>query len=571
MAGLVADEAIVDGQAKRGFQNNLRAGNAAPVVAVADGERLRVRARIDAALAPFRGLPFEQRARELRELAIEAGAQAALLARAAEDVAAAATALRLAPDQEAAPAEAEPAEADGSAPPKEAMVQDDGLFTGLGAVPGVGAADIFQYADMVAQALPEKPDGDLIPLGAGAGGAASAAVAGGGEGVPAAAAAGGTVEGEDPHAAASADHPKRRRSESDESLVAHAGALALASPQSQARLPKNPPTFNPGPVVAAVTAGGGMAVLVPQAPSPSPVVVNLKFVRHLDLGGQGLVRHYTMDGRDVALKVPRDESNPAAVKAFLAEALTHACFRDDPHPHILPLIGYQTASPGRCIVTPLMSRGTLDARITRRHLSRFEARHVFCSCVRALAHMHAHGVIHRDIKPQNVLLSEDGDVLVADFGSSVRCLNRSGFVRVRPELAAFSPDFVPPEVFPAALGVSVEVWFNTDSWTLATMILRAMSDVPLPGGGLSIAGGMPSLAQFDAPEEAFAPLRAPGSLAELEVGADLEKLIRAMRHVPVSLRQSVVQIMDTAAWARLAASCQCHRGFPCRGRATMLD
>lgn len=174
-------------------------------------------------------------------------------------------------------------------------------------------------------------------------------------------------------------------------------------------------------------------------------------------------------------------------------------------------------------------------------------------------------------RPHNFLLTDTGSLLMSDFGSAVRCFNRSGFVRVRPDRVAFSPYFVPPEVFPFVLGVSVEVWFKTDLWTLATMILRAMSDVPLPGGGLSIAGGRPNLAQFDAPEAAFAPLRAPGTPTELQAGADLEELIRAMRHVQPPLRPSLAQIMDTPAWRRLAASCQCHRNELCRGCVTMHD
>lgn len=154
-----------------------------------DGERLRVRARIDAALAPFLGLPREQRARELRALAIEADALAALHARAAEDAAA----LRPAPHQEAGPAEADEA----AAPPEEAAQDDlDGPAMGLG-VPGGGTAGLFNPADGVALALPANPDGalnDRIPLGAGVDTATPAA--GGGGGVPAAAAAGEAFEGE---------------------------------------------------------------------------------------------------------------------------------------------------------------------------------------------------------------------------------------------------------------------------------------------------------------------------------------------------------------------------------------
>lgn len=47
------------------------------------------------------------------------------------------------------------------------------------------------------------------------------------------------------------------------------------------------------------------------------------------------------------------------------------------------------------------------------------ARKKFVGCVRGLHHLHQHGVVHGDIKPQNLLVAKDGTVKIADFGAAV--------------------------------------------------------------------------------------------------------------------------------------------------------
>lgn len=48
-----------------------------------------------------------------------------------------------------------------------------------------------------------------------------------------------------------------------------------------------------------------------------------------------------------------------------------------------------------------------------------EAREKFVCCVRGLHYLHQHGVVHGDIKPQNLLVARDGTVKIADFGAAV--------------------------------------------------------------------------------------------------------------------------------------------------------
>lgn len=52
-------------------------------------------------------------------------------------------------------------------------------------------------------------------------------------------------------------------------------------------------------------------------------------------------------------------------------------------------------------------------------LSSEEAREKFVDCLRGLHYLHQHGVIHGDIKPQNLLMSKGGTIKIADFGAAV--------------------------------------------------------------------------------------------------------------------------------------------------------
>ena len=139
--------------------------------------------------------------------------------------------------------------------------------------------------------------------------------------------------------------------------------------------------------------------------------------RELGRGGMGVVyqardvRH----GRDVALKVLRPDvgAGTAAAARFLDEIRVTAGLR---HPHILPMFDSGVAAGRLYYVAPYVEGGTLRERLARGGaLPLGEAVRVLREVADALAHAHARGVVHRDVKPENVLLGEGGAV-VADFG-----------------------------------------------------------------------------------------------------------------------------------------------------------
>ena len=121
--------------------------------------------------------------------------------------------------------------------------------------------------------------------------------------------------------------------------------------------------------------------------------------------------------RDVAIKLlPPEFAFVSNVRArFMREAQTAAQLA---HPNIVPIYGVEERDTLVWIVMALIEGETLGTRLLREgKLAPPEAQRVLGSVVDALTYAHAHGVIHRDIKPDNILLERDTlRVLVTDFG-----------------------------------------------------------------------------------------------------------------------------------------------------------
>ncbi len=158
----------------------------------------------------------------------------------------------------------------------------------------------------------------------------------------------------------------------------------------------------------------------PPGPGTAPATIGGRYrlVRLIARGGMAEVWEGLDQvlARPVAVKVllPHLARDAAFVERFKREAVAAARLS---HPHIVAL--FDTCSDGgtEAIVMELVRGSTLRAHLDEQGpMSPAQVIAVGSQVADALAHAHKSGLIHRDVKPGNILLSDDGRVLVADFG-----------------------------------------------------------------------------------------------------------------------------------------------------------
>ncbi|MFI5280815.1 MAG: protein kinase, partial [Gemmatimonadales bacterium] len=148
----------------------------------------------------------------------------------------------------------------------------------------------------------------------------------------------------------------------------------------------------------------------------SALAGHYRIERHLGEGGMALV--YLCEDlkhdRKVALKVLKPElAAMLGAERFVKEIKTTASLQ---HPHILPLFDSGSADGFLYYVMPYIEGATLRDKLNQEtQLGLDESVRIARDVADALDYAHRHGVIHRDVKPENILL-HDGDALLTDFG-----------------------------------------------------------------------------------------------------------------------------------------------------------
>ncbi|HEY9442608.1 MAG TPA: serine/threonine-protein kinase, partial [Gemmatimonadales bacterium] len=148
-------------------------------------------------------------------------------------------------------------------------------------------------------------------------------------------------------------------------------------------------------------------------------------------------------GRQVVIKVlPPELAASLSADRFRREIQLAASLQ---HPHIVPLLAAGEAADLLYFTMPLVEGESLQARLARDgELPVGEATRILRDVADALSYAHRHGVVHRDIKPGNVLLS-DGHALVTDFGVA-KALDQSRRSSLTSTgLALGTPTYMAPE------------------------------------------------------------------------------------------------------------------------------
>src|SRR4051812_26155778 len=166
----------------------------------------------------------------------------------------------------------------------------------------------------------------------------------------------------------------------------------------------------------------------PIAAAPVPTVLlpahigRYRVEKILGQGGFGIVylAHDDQLSRPVAIKVPHRKlvSRPEDAAAYLTEARTVANLD---HPNIVPV--HDVGSTEDCpffIVSKYIDGTDLATRLKQSRLSIHETVELVATVAEALHHAHKQGLVHRDIKPGNLLLDKSGKSFVADFGLALR-------------------------------------------------------------------------------------------------------------------------------------------------------
>ena len=165
-------------------------------------------------------------------------------------------------------------------------------------------------------------------------------------------------------------------------------------------------------------------------------------------GGFGVVYRCTQPSLDriVAVKVLTSDLDPDNVERFVREQ--RAMGRLSDHPHIVTILEVGATAAGRpFIVMPYYAKDSLEALI-RRHgpLDWREAVSIGVKLAGALAAAHGLGIVHRDVKPGNILLSDYGEPQLTDFGIA----RIAGAFQTTTGVVTGSPAYTAPEVLEGA-------------------------------------------------------------------------------------------------------------------------
>jgi len=204
-----------------------------------------------------------------------------------------------------------------------------------------------------------------------------------------------------------------------------------------------------------------------------------ELLEEIGRGGQGVVfraRQKSLN-RTVALKVISlgQWASEAHLKRFRREAEAAASLD---HPSIVPI--YEVGErDGSCYFSMrFVEGGQLDEVVRRKPMSIRQAAELIAKMARTVHYAHEHGIVHRDIKPGNILLDVNGEPHLTDFGLATLVETESAMTRTMEVLG--TPSYMAPE---QAVGNNAQFTSATDVYGLGAVLYELLTDHPPFAGG----------------------------------------------------------------------------------------
>jgi TolB-like protein/Tfp pilus assembly protein PilF/tRNA A-37 threonylcarbamoyl transferase component Bud32 len=216
--------------------------------------------------------------------------------------------------------------------------------------------------------------------------------------------------------------------------------------------------------------------------TPSPMLMDFgdyELLEQIGRGGQGIVfrAHQKSLNRTVALKVINlgQWANKAHLKRFRREAEAAARLE---HPCIVPI--YEVGErDGSCYFSmKFVEGGQLDAVAKRKPMPPRRAAELIAKVARTVHYAHEHGILHRDIKPGNILLDQKGEPHLTDFGLARLVESESTVTRTMEVLG--TPSYMAPE---QAVGNNAAISSVTDVYGLGAVLYQLLTGQPPFAGG----------------------------------------------------------------------------------------